>query len=99
MTTQVTPVVVRARGDIDLDTGPRLRHELIRALAENHEVVLDLSEVTFMDCAGLNALIDARNQADRRGARLTLRNVGRPVARILALTGLTGRLAPATPPS
>ncbi|GAA2263096.1 hypothetical protein GCM10010430_54490 [Kitasatospora cystarginea] len=56
-------------------------------------MVLDLSEVTFMDCAGLGALVRARNQADRCGARLVLRGAGRCVVRLLKLTGLHRRLA------
>ncbi|MCG6500010.1 STAS domain-containing protein, partial [Kitasatospora sp. A2-31] len=89
------PFVVRAHGEIDLDTAPDLHDQLTRALTEHREVVLDLTEVTFMDCSGLNAIVNARNRADRQGAHLVLRGIGRPVARLLALTGLTRRLAPA----
>ncbi|MFJ9845317.1 STAS domain-containing protein [Kitasatospora sp. NPDC101155] len=84
---------VRARGEIDLATAPHLRRKLARALVEHREVVLDLSEVTFMDCAGLGTLVQARNLADRTGARLVLHGIAHPVARLLRLTGLTGRLA------
>ncbi|MFH9352183.1 STAS domain-containing protein [Kitasatospora sp. NPDC017646] len=94
MTTQATPFVVTAHGEIDLDTAPHLRREISRALAEHQEVVLDLSEVTFMDCSGLGVLVRARNQADRSGRRLVLRGIGRPVTRLLELTGLGRRLAP-----
>ncbi|MGE7438820.1 STAS domain-containing protein [Kitasatospora sp. NPDC001175] len=85
------PFVVRARGEIDLDAAPRLRRELTRALDAHREVLLDLSQVT--DCSGLGALVQARNQADRTGGRRVLRGVGHP-ARLLRLTGLTGRLGP-----
>ncbi|MGW3044206.1 STAS domain-containing protein [Kitasatospora sp. NPDC001159] len=86
------PFVVRANGEIDLDTAPSLRRALAAALESHREVVLDLSEVTFMDCAGLGALVQARNQADRRGARLVLRGASRCVVRLLKLTGLHRRL-------
>ncbi|MFJ9444967.1 STAS domain-containing protein [Kitasatospora sp. NPDC101235] len=99
MTDLVSPFTVRVRGEIDLDTAPALRCELERALAEHHVVVLDLSQVTFMDCAGLGALVQARNQADHSGRRLVLHGTGRPVARLLKLTGLTRRLAPAPGPA
>ncbi|MEV4557873.1 STAS domain-containing protein [Kitasatospora sp. NPDC049285] len=85
-------VVVRACGEIDLDTAPGLHRELARALTERREVVLDLSGVTFMDCAGLGALVRARNQAERCGARLVLRGAGGCVVRLLRLTGLHRRL-------
>ncbi|WP_051836851.1 STAS domain-containing protein [Streptomyces sp. NRRL WC-3742] len=95
MTALVSPFTVRARGEIDLDTAPRLRRELERALSEHHVVVLDLSQVTFMDCAGLGALVQARNRADHSGRRLVVHGISRPVARLLTLAGLTRRLAPA----
>ncbi|MFI2608938.1 STAS domain-containing protein [Kitasatospora sp. NPDC018619] len=87
------PFVVRAHGEIDLDTAPALRRALAAALESHREVVLDLSEVTFMDCAGLGALVRARNQADRGGRRLVLRGADRRVVRLLKLTGLHRRLA------
>ncbi|MGW4379726.1 STAS domain-containing protein [Kitasatospora sp. NPDC004531] len=82
------PFTVQVNGEIDLDTVPSLRRALAAAIDSHREVVLDLSEVTFMDCAGLGALVRARNQADRCGARLVLRGAGRRVVRLLELTGL-----------
>ncbi|MGW2378278.1 MULTISPECIES: STAS domain-containing protein [Kitasatospora] len=52
-----------------------------------------MSEVTFMDCSGLSVLVQARNQADQRGGRRVRQGAGRPVARLLKLTGLHRRLA------
>ncbi|MFI6449682.1 STAS domain-containing protein [Kitasatospora sp. NPDC050543] len=89
------PFTVRARGEIDLAAARHLRRKLARALVEHREVVLDLSEVTFMDCAGLGALVQGRNLADRTGLRLVLHGIAHPVARLLRLTGLTCRLATA----
>ncbi|MBD0692084.1 STAS domain-containing protein [Streptomyces sp. CBMA123] len=99
MTTLLSPFTVRARGEIDLDTAPRLRRELERALDEHPVVALDLSQVTFMDCVGLGALIQARDQADHSGRRLILYGISRPVARLLKLTGLTRRLTPVPGPA
>ncbi|MEV8100114.1 STAS domain-containing protein [Kitasatospora sp. NPDC085879] len=56
------PALVGASGEIDLDTVPSLRRALAAALEAHREVVRDLSEVTFMDCAGMGALVRARNQ-------------------------------------
>ncbi|GLW56325.1 STAS domain-containing protein [Kitasatospora phosalacinea] len=83
-----TPFLVRARGEVDVDTAPRTSRELTRALTAHREVVLDLSAVTFMDCTGLRVLLAAGDLAERTGARLELRGVGRPVARLLELAGL-----------
>ncbi|MGW2255322.1 STAS domain-containing protein [Kitasatospora sp. NPDC001660] len=83
----------RAGGEIDLATAPRLRCRLGAAFEAHGEVVLDLSEVTFMDCSGLGVLVQARHLADQYGGRLVLRGVGRPVAKLLKLTSLSRRLA------
>ncbi|MEV8099492.1 STAS domain-containing protein [Kitasatospora sp. NPDC085879] len=87
------PATVTARGDIDLATAPRLRRVLARALKAHRDVVLDLSEVTFVDRAGLGALVEARNLAGRRGGRLVLWGAGPRVVRLIRLTGLGGYLA------
>ncbi|MEV7180288.1 STAS domain-containing protein [Kitasatospora sp. NPDC093679] len=79
--------------EIDLDTAPALHRAPAAALESDRGVVLDLSEVTFMDCAGPGALVRVRNQADRSGRRLILRGTSRCVVRLLKRTGLHRRLA------
>lgn len=81
------PVVVMAKDEIDLDTAPSLECALADALRAHREVVLDLTEVTFMDCAGLNVLLAVRKQADLHGRRFAVHGVGHRVARLLELTG------------
>ncbi|WP_406195195.1 STAS domain-containing protein [Kitasatospora sp. NBC_01560] len=89
---RMAATVVTVSGDLDLDTAPALCGALTTALNSHREVVLDLSGVEFMDCAGLGALVQAHNQADRVGARLVLRGADRSVVRLLGLTGLDRRL-------
>ena len=73
-------------GEVDLATASRLRILLEGADQEiTREVVLDLSEVTYMDCAGLPPMLAARA---RLGDRFWLRGLQPPVTRLLQLTGL-----------
>ena len=62
-------------------------------------VVVDLARVTFLDCAGIGALVAGRNSAVRQGRGYTVANPQRQVIRILGLTGvltvLNGRTQPA----
>jgi anti-anti-sigma factor len=51
-------------------------------------VVLDLSEVDFVDSAGLGALLSIRDHARRRGIELRVGRVSDPVRKILDLTGI-----------
>jgi anti-sigma B factor antagonist len=80
--------VVRAVGEIDLATAPRLRARLLDAL-ERHPagVVVDLSRVTFADCRAVAVLIAARNRARELGRPLALRGTPPKVARLLKATG------------
>ena len=53
--------------------------------AEHLDVVVDMSGLEFLDCAGYGALVAARTDLERRGGSLALMNpVGEP-RRLLAL--------------
>lgn len=84
-------VVVSVAGDVDVLTAPRLRDAVREALdyPEGHEVVVDLTAVTFLGSSGLGALVAAARSAARR--RQPLRVVvdhSRPVIRPLQAAGL-----------
>jgi anti-anti-sigma factor len=83
-----TSIVVAAHGEIDIDTAPRLQHALAGALKAHYEVVLDLSQVTFMDCSGLRVLDRALRLADEHHSRLVLRGAAASVRRLLKVTGM-----------
>ena len=84
--------VVTVRGDVDATTAPDLRRCLLEALRrpDGADVEVDLSSVTFLDSAGLTALVAAHQAAQRAGRVLRVRcGTGRAVARPLAITGLS----------
>ncbi len=53
-------------------------------------IVLDLTDLTFMDVLGLHAIIDATARAQRLGRRLVLLCGSPAVQRVFALTGTAG---------
>ncbi|MGK5447396.1 STAS domain-containing protein [Streptomyces radiopugnans] len=82
-------LVLRPCGEIDLHTAPALT-EAARGVAEPwREMVVDLSGVSFMDSAGLHALIGLSQRCRARGGRLTVTGVREQPARLLDLTGLS----------
>ena len=84
--------VVRAIGEVDLLTVAQLRAALDGCLtAGAGPVVLDLREVSFIDCAGVGELAVARRRARRRGVALEIRP-SRAVARVAALLEMTAAL-------
>jgi anti-anti-sigma factor len=66
------PVALIAfRGELELSTAPRAGDQL-HALLEvgAREILVDLTETTFLDCAGMGALVEAADAAQARGGRL-----------------------------
>jgi anti-sigma B factor antagonist len=82
----VTTVI--PRGEIDLATVGELESWLEDLRIRCASVVLDLSQVTFIDSSGLRALARARAAADQAKTSLRLERPSPPVARALDLVGL-----------
>ena len=51
-------VAIRVAGELDLSTADALRRLLERALRSGRPVLIDLSDVTFIDVSGLRAVLD-----------------------------------------
>ena len=87
-------LVVLASGELDHSQAKVFEVELREALTgEASVVLLDLSEVEFIDSTGLRALAIATEEARSEGDKLRVRRLLSPaVERSLALTGLADRL-------
>ncbi|MER6400834.1 STAS domain-containing protein [Kitasatospora sp. NPDC001603] len=82
--------VLECRGELDFDEAPVLNRAVHRALAARPVppmLLVDLGAVTFMDSAGLNALLIARIEAARQGTVVRLARPSHAVARMLEITG------------
>jgi anti-anti-sigma factor len=60
--------VVTLRGELDAYNAPAVRRELTTALAAGNDLVLDLRGATFIDSVIGGELLDARKEANARGA-------------------------------
>ncbi len=81
---------VSVRGDVDATTAPALRARLLEVLRGDVDVDLDLRDVTFLDSAGLTALVVAHQEASSTGRALRMHcGRSRAVVRPLEITGLT----------
>jgi anti-anti-sigma factor len=59
-------------------------------------VVVDLADVTFMDMAGIHALIAAHSALNAMGRTMQVINVRPAIARIMRVTGTDAILCPST---
>jgi anti-anti-sigma factor len=91
---------VRLRGELDLDTVDELATVLDECIAHPtcHRVVVDLSEVTFIDSATVGAIIRMYKKAANAGHKLSVAGATGLVHRVLETLGvldlLTGRSRP-----
>jgi anti-anti-sigma factor len=90
-----TAVEVAASGELDMTAAFQLESGVDPLLDDEavDSVQLDLSEVGFVDSAGLGALLALRERAQDRGIELGITRVSDPVRRLLELTGLGDTLA------
>jgi anti-anti-sigma factor len=86
-------VRIVVQGELDVETGPRVREELLAAEAEGPAtLILDLRAVSFFDSSGLQIVLDAEVRAREAGRTLVvLPGDGEP-RRVLELAEVTGRL-------
>jgi anti-sigma B factor antagonist len=64
--------VARFEGELDIASVPALQREVLAATVGAKRVVLDLSEVTWMDSTGLRMLDDLSRRYDARGAQVRI---------------------------
>jgi anti-sigma B factor antagonist len=83
---------VQLVGELDLAAAPELQATLCEAEARADIVVLDLRQLTFMDSAGVHAILRASVRARQTGHRLILARGQRQVDRLLGLAGAAGVL-------
>jgi anti-anti-sigma factor len=82
-------VRVRVQGELDMSTSPELDQILRQEIAAGRRVVVDLSEIAFIDSTGLNTLIAALRASDSNGATLMVSpSLPAQVKRVLQITGL-----------
>jgi anti-sigma B factor antagonist len=80
--------VVWAAGEIDVSTAPRLREHLTSLPSDAERVVVDLSEVTFLDSTGLGVLVAGWKRCEDNGASLELVVTRPQVTKVLEITTL-----------
>ncbi len=91
----MTSDVLALAGEIDLATIPTVRQRLHTAIAARPGRVLtvDLTEVAFVDSAGIGVLLGARRRARAAGGDLVLAGLTPRVLRVLDQAGVAAVFA------
>ena len=84
---------LRLQGELDLVSAGLLETRIAELCTDGAtRIVLDLSELDFMDSTGLRALLVSAELCSVNSCRLLVGDLSPQVARLLELSGLDGRL-------
>jgi anti-sigma B factor antagonist len=82
-------------GELDLASADELEAAILPACADGtEEVVLDLSELVFVDSTGLRAIMASKSICEEQGCDFVLMHVRDQVERLFELTGFAQKLRP-----
>nr|WP_241841822.1 STAS domain-containing protein [Pseudofrankia sp. BMG5.36] len=83
-------IVIWPEGDVDYSCLDPLREALVDArMAGVREIVVDFTDVGFLDSQGLAVILYAHRRQRSSGGRLILRNLNDTARRLLHVTNLT----------
>ncbi len=82
---------VKLAGDFDY-SGRALADEVLESADGEESIVLDLSDVDFIDSMGIHFVVMAHDRAEREGRKLTIVRGGPNVTRVFSLVGLDDAL-------
>ena len=86
-------VIVALRGELDIESAPALREELLGLLRPGtSRLIIDLSAVDYADASGAAVLVGTGRRAGLLGGWLRLAAPAPEVTRVLSVTGLSRHL-------
>jgi anti-sigma B factor antagonist len=84
-----TAYLIRLEGEFDLHTGTRFERRVLEALGRGaSEIVVDLSDVSFIDSTTIGILMRARKRLARLRGRLLVVCADRNILRLFEITAL-----------
>lgn len=81
--------IVDVSGDIDMGTSPGLRKLLLESLSKTPRLVVNFSNVRYIDSSGIASLVEVLMKARNSQKRLILYGLNKTVQEVLQLTRLT----------
>ena len=81
-------IVIAFRGDIDLQTSPDARKELLALVGNGRSILVDLAGVGYIDSSGVASLVECLQSARKSGQQMALVSVSDGAMRVLQLARL-----------
>jgi anti-sigma B factor antagonist len=81
-------MVVSFEGDVDLQSSPEARKVLLETVGKGLPIMVDLSQVGYIDSSGVASLVESFQAARKAGQSLILVSVSDGARRVLELARL-----------
>ena len=81
-------VIVGLHGDVDLHYSPEARKSILQQLNNNNNVLVDLSEVKYIDSSGVASLVEGFQLARSKQLQFGLVGVSEAAMQVLQLARL-----------
>ena len=76
-------------GEVDLSNSSEVRACLLKILDDGDSVIVDFSDLQYIDSSGMATLVEALNIANKKGLTLTIAAANGAPKQVLELTRLT----------
>lgn len=82
--------ILAVKGEVDVYTAPRLRERIVELVSQgNHQIVVDLEGVDFLDSTGLGVLVGGLKRLRSHDGDLSLVCTQPRILKVFEITGLT----------
>jgi anti-sigma B factor antagonist len=72
VTEMSSSVIITLQGELDVNTAGQLRQEIMALVEAGRRLVVDTSGLTFCGSSGIAVFVQARDEAQARGAQLRI---------------------------
>jgi anti-sigma B factor antagonist len=80
--------IILLSGDVDLQYSPEAREQILKYLNTSHHVMVDLSEVNYIDSSGVASLVEGYQVAKSKNLQFGLLGVSETAMQVLQLARL-----------
>lgn len=80
--------VISLAGEVDMYYSPQARKQILRALKDSQPVLVDLTDVQYIDSSGVASLVEGFQLARNENLEFALVGVSEPAMRVLKLARL-----------
>ena len=79
---------VHLDGEIDMDVVEKAKEVIFRHIDSGKEVLLNLSQVQYMDSSGISVLIESHQKALEKNTKVIIKDVSKSVLKVIMMAKL-----------